>query len=108
MVYNVLLGVVPVEHGTRLTETYVNSFPTPCVATVYSLVTGDAYNGTHFECISPSPSSVERGVTGEEKTSEEPLSRVITFVEVQNAGHNWVFTRREWLATVPDFINRYS
>lgn len=100
------MSLVPLEHGQRLTDTYVQSFSTPCMVTEHSIVTGDVYNGKHFDC-TKSPISPSLDTMSQEKP-EAGVSRYISFVEVQNAGHNWVFTRREWLATVPEFINRFS
>lgn len=98
------LILVPVEHGKRLTDTFVNSFSAPCEGTELSIAAGDAYSGAHFVC---KPILSGDTVVGELGDKQLP-SRHISFVEVQNAGHNWVFTQREWLATVPDFINRNS
>ena len=88
---------VPVQHGKRLMESYVNSMASAsCVMAVQTLEAGDAYNGVSHDC------RHTESLTGNE------FSRHISFVEAQSVGHNWVFTSREWLAVVPTFIDRFS
>ena len=73
-----------------LAEAYSSNMTSHCMVVKISKIV-HSFSGLRYECV-----------------AEGDSVRYIAFVEVQDAGHNWVFTRREWLGTVPNFIDRFK
>ena len=82
--------LVPIEHGRRLTDAYINSERYQCTR-IETSTSHPALNSVQHDCLDEQYENL----------------RHISFVAVPDCGHNWVFTKRAWLGSVPAFIRRF-